>query len=105
MSDSCDNSNSGRFYPIPFGLGKSKPKHFREMLRIAWENRDNMGYAWRILKHGVYHTKKNLGVDESVMWGEYFFVEALTKLTANQFQRLSPEALAHNAKRYAALNA
>ncbi len=33
-----------------------------------------------ILKHGVYHTKKNLGVDESVMWGEYFFVEALTKL-------------------------
>lgn len=33
-----------------------------------------------ILKHGVYHTAKNLGVDESVMWGEYFFVEALTKV-------------------------
>ncbi|HEY1600299.1 MAG TPA: glycoside hydrolase family 88 protein [Pirellulales bacterium] len=33
-----------------------------------------------ILKHGVYHTAKNLGVDESVMWGEFFFVEALTKL-------------------------
>ena len=32
-----------------------------------------------ILKHGVYHTAKNLGVDESVMWGEYFFVESLTK--------------------------
>lgn len=32
-----------------------------------------------ILKHGVYHTKKNLGVDESVMWGEFFFVEALSK--------------------------
>jgi unsaturated chondroitin disaccharide hydrolase len=32
-----------------------------------------------ILKHGVYHTKKQLGVDESVMWGEFFFVEALTK--------------------------
>ncbi len=32
-----------------------------------------------ILKHGVYHTDKNLGVDESVMWGEFFFVEALTK--------------------------
>jgi unsaturated chondroitin disaccharide hydrolase len=32
-----------------------------------------------IVKHGVYHTAKNLGVDESVMWGEYFFVEALTK--------------------------
>jgi len=35
-----------------------------------------------ILKHGVYHTKKNLGVDESVMWGEYFFVEALTKVVS-----------------------
>ena len=35
-----------------------------------------------ILKHGVYHTAKNLGVDESVMWGEYFFVEALMKGSA-----------------------
>jgi unsaturated chondroitin disaccharide hydrolase len=33
-----------------------------------------------ILKHGTYHERKRLGVDESVMWGEYFFVEALDKL-------------------------
>lgn len=33
-----------------------------------------------ILKHGVYHTARQLGVDESVMWGEFFFVEALTKV-------------------------
>jgi unsaturated chondroitin disaccharide hydrolase len=32
-----------------------------------------------VLKHGVYHTAKNLGVDESVMWGDYFLVEALIK--------------------------
>jgi unsaturated chondroitin disaccharide hydrolase len=32
-----------------------------------------------ILKRGVYHIHKNLGVDESVMWGEFFFVEALAK--------------------------
>lgn len=56
-----------------------------------------------ILKHGVYHTKKNLGVDESVMWGEYFFVEGLTKVVANQFARLSPEALARNRERYVKL--
>jgi unsaturated chondroitin disaccharide hydrolase len=30
-----------------------------------------------ILKGGVYHLEKELGVDESVMWGEYYFVEAL----------------------------
>jgi unsaturated chondroitin disaccharide hydrolase len=30
-----------------------------------------------ILRGGVYHTQKKLGVNESVMWGEYFFLEAL----------------------------
>ncbi|HEY3456026.1 MAG TPA: glycoside hydrolase family 88 protein [Bryobacteraceae bacterium] len=30
-----------------------------------------------VLKGGVYHLHKSLGVDESVMWGEYFFTEAL----------------------------
>ena len=30
-----------------------------------------------ILKGGVYHIHKGLGVNESVMWGDYFFVEAL----------------------------
>jgi unsaturated chondroitin disaccharide hydrolase len=32
-----------------------------------------------ILRGGVYHIHKGLGVNESVMWGEYFFVEALQK--------------------------
>lgn len=32
-----------------------------------------------ILMHGMYHQKKGLGVDESVMWGEFFFLEALGK--------------------------
>jgi unsaturated chondroitin disaccharide hydrolase len=32
-----------------------------------------------VLLHGVYHYHKRLGVDESVMWGEYFFMEALQK--------------------------
>ncbi|MEO8433219.1 MAG: FdhF/YdeP family oxidoreductase [Acidobacteriota bacterium] len=37
----------------PFGLGQSKPRHFREMGRVLWENRDELPYAWRILKGGV----------------------------------------------------
>lgn len=28
------------------------------------------------LKHGIYHLRKGLGVDESVMWGDYFLLEA-----------------------------
>jgi unsaturated chondroitin disaccharide hydrolase len=35
-----------------------------------------------ILKHASYHQKKGLGVDESVMWGDHFFVEALAKALA-----------------------
>jgi unsaturated chondroitin disaccharide hydrolase len=30
-----------------------------------------------ILRHGVYHKPMDWGVDESVMWGDYFFMEAL----------------------------
>jgi unsaturated chondroitin disaccharide hydrolase len=32
-----------------------------------------------ILRGGVYHLHKKLGVDESVMWGDFFFVDALQK--------------------------
>ncbi len=37
-----------------------------------------------ILLHGVYHKHKNLGVDESVAWGDHFFVEALVKALAGR---------------------
>ncbi|HXG68498.1 MAG TPA: glycoside hydrolase family 88 protein, partial [Blastocatellia bacterium] len=38
------------------------------------------GDGWEgILRGGVYHIHKGIGVNESVMWGEFFFVEALQK--------------------------
>jgi unsaturated chondroitin disaccharide hydrolase len=37
-----------------------------------------------ILLHGVYHYHKRLGVDESVAWGDHFFVEALVKAIAGR---------------------
>ncbi len=39
--------------PVPFGLGKVKPHHIRETLKVVWENRDNLAYAGRILTQGV----------------------------------------------------
>src|SRR6476469_9793344 len=38
---------------VPFGLGQTKPKHFRDMATIVWRNRDNLGYAWKVLSRGV----------------------------------------------------
>jgi unsaturated chondroitin disaccharide hydrolase len=37
-----------------------------------------------ILLRGIYHFHKGLGVDESVAWGDHFFVEALVKACAGR---------------------
>ena len=39
--------------PVPFGLGEQGPNNFYEVFRAGWENRDELGYALRILKDGV----------------------------------------------------
>jgi molybdopterin-dependent oxidoreductase alpha subunit len=39
--------------PVPMGLGQQKPHHYLYMARTAWENRDQLPYAWRILTQGV----------------------------------------------------
>ena len=57
MSPTPLTASGGRFRLrdlLPFGPRRHpRPRPFLEMLRIAWENRDNLGYAWRILHHGV----------------------------------------------------
>ena len=38
---------------IPFGIGTDKPKHFRDMIGVVWQNRDNLPYAWKVITKGV----------------------------------------------------
>lgn len=38
---------------VPFGVGQVKPQHFRDMAKIVWQNRDNLGYAWQVISKGV----------------------------------------------------
>ena len=34
--------------------------------------------GWQgVVRHATYHLRRQIGVDESVMWGDYYFVEAL----------------------------
>ena len=48
-----------------------------------------------LLKHGMYHQRKGLGVDESVMWGDYFLMEALYR--AELYHACQDDAQEHSA--------
>ena len=37
---------------VPYGLNQQHPNAYKDILDTVWENRDNLGYAWRILSDG-----------------------------------------------------
>ena len=37
---------------IPYGANQQHPNAYKDILRCAVQNRDNLGYAWRILRDG-----------------------------------------------------
>jgi len=37
---------------VPYGLNEQHPNSYKEMLESFWENRDNLPYAYRILRDG-----------------------------------------------------
>jgi anaerobic selenocysteine-containing dehydrogenase len=57
MSPHPLHSSGGRFRLrdlLPIGFRRHpRPRPYFEMAKVAWENRDNLGYAWRILTRGV----------------------------------------------------
>ncbi len=81
---------------IPFGLGETKPHHFREMFRIFWENRDNLPYAWRILRHGVCDgcSLGPRGLRDDAIPGIHLCLVRLKMLRTNTMPALDPEKLA-----------
>ena len=52
---------------------------------VAWADTGWEG----VLKRGVYHFHRKLGVDESVMWGEFFFLEAVDRALKSGFSPAS----------------
>ncbi|MGE3311960.1 MAG: FdhF/YdeP family oxidoreductase, partial [Limisphaerales bacterium] len=81
---------------MPFGLGGTKPKHFREMLRAAWQNRDNLPYAWKVLSQGVCDGCA-LGVAGFHDWtidGTHLCLTRLSLLRLNTMPALDPARLA-----------
>lgn len=37
---------------MPYGVGKQHPNSYKDIVDTLWENKDSLGYAWRILHNG-----------------------------------------------------
>lgn len=80
---------------IPFGLGRRKPKHFRDMLGVLWRNRDNLPYAYKVLTRGVCDGCA-LGVAGLRDWtisGPHLCMTRLNLLRLNTVPALDPAVL------------
>ena len=81
---------------VPFGLGTQKPTHYREMLRIAWENRRHPLYAARVLSQGVCDgcALGTSGLHDYTMKGTHLCLVRLNLLKLNTLDALDPALLA-----------
>jgi len=80
---------------VPFGLGKIKPKHIRETMKVMWTNRDNLPYAYRILTQGVCDGCA-LGVSglyDQTLTGPHLCTTRLNVLRLNTMPAIKPEVL------------
>lgn len=90
------NGNSWKRY-VPFGLlERNKPRHFREMMKVVWENRDNLPYAWRILNHGVCDgcSLGPYGLKDNVIPGVHLCLSRLKLLRLNTMPAFDPRNVA-----------
>ena len=81
---------------VPFGLyGQVKPRHYREMVAVIWENKTELPYAWQILRHGVCDgcSLGPYGLRDNVMEGVHLCTTRLKLLHLNTMQELKPAML------------
>ncbi|WP_042355588.1 FdhF/YdeP family oxidoreductase [Bacillus rubiinfantis] len=81
--------------PIPFGLGKIKPKHIRDTMKVVWENRDNLGYAANILTKGVCDgcALGVAGLQDQTLTGPHVCTTRLNVLRLNTMPAIKEEVL------------
>jgi molybdopterin-dependent oxidoreductase alpha subunit len=80
----------------PYGVGETKPNHYADMAKVAWANRRNLPYAWRILRKGVCDGCA-LGVAGFHDWtlsGVHLCTTRLNLLRVNTMPALDPAVLA-----------
>lgn len=82
---------------LPFGIGKkAKPRHFIDMMKIVWENKDSLGYGMRILNHGVCDgcSLGPYGLKDNVIDGVHLCTTRLRLLRLNTMPAFDPAVLA-----------
>ncbi|MFN7982830.1 MAG: FdhF/YdeP family oxidoreductase [Vicinamibacterales bacterium] len=81
---------------LPFGLGRQKPHHYLTMARTAWDNRDQLPFAWRILKDGVCDgcALGTSGMTDWTLPGAHLCMVRLELLRLNTAPALNPALLA-----------
>ncbi len=81
----------------PTGLREIKPRHFREMARIAWENRSELPFAWRILTRGVCDgcALGTTGLSDWTIEGTHLCMVRLELMSLNTMPALDPARLAN----------
>src|SRR4051812_24810226 len=81
---------------VPFGLlVRTKPRHYREMLRVLWRNRGRWRYAMRILQHGVCDgcSLGPRGLRDDVIPGVHLCLTRLGLLELNTMRPIPDAAL------------
>ncbi len=81
---------------VPFGIGQTKPQHFRDMLGIVWKNRDNLPYAWRVITRGVCDgcALGVAGLHDWTIKGTHLCMTRLNLLRLNTMPAFDPAILA-----------
>src|SRR5438093_7507338 len=81
---------------IPIGPRRHpRPRPFLEMLQVAWENRDSLPFAWRILQHGVCDgcSLGPRGLRDDVISGVHLCMTRLKLLRLNTMGPIPEERL------------
>ncbi|HEX6738181.1 MAG TPA: molybdopterin-dependent oxidoreductase, partial [Vicinamibacteria bacterium] len=81
---------------IPRDPAEQKPNHYLEMARVAWANRDQLPYAWRILSRGVCDgcALGTTGLKDWTLDGVHLCMVRLELLRLNTARALDPARLA-----------
>jgi molybdopterin-dependent oxidoreductase alpha subunit len=81
--------------PSPIGWGYVKPNHYLEMAKVLVANRDQVGYAWRILNDGCCDgcSLGTVGLRDWTMRGIHLCTVRLKMLRLNTMPAVDPRVL------------